>query len=43
MQTRSALYATIDYHGYEALDRSLIATVVPRGMPQRCRCSAIPL
>ena len=35
MQTRSALYATIDYHGYEALDRSLIATVVPQGMPQR--------
>jgi methylisocitrate lyase len=35
MQSRSALYATIDYHGYEALDRSLIATVVPQGMPQR--------
>ena len=35
MQTRSELYATIDYAGYEALDASIVATVVPTGMPQR--------
>ena len=35
MQTRKELYATIDYHGYEALDASLVATVTPEGMPQR--------
>lgn len=35
MQTRSELYATIDYAGYEALDRSIVSTVVPHGMPQR--------
>ncbi len=35
MQTRKQLYATIDYHGYEALDASLVATVTPEGMPQR--------
>lgn len=35
MQTRAELYATIDYAGYEALDRSIVSTVVPRGMPQR--------
>ena len=34
MQTRKELYATIDYHGYEALDASLVATVTPEGMPQ---------
>jgi len=35
MQTRKELYATIDYAGYEALDASIVATVVPQGMPQR--------
>jgi methylisocitrate lyase len=34
MQTRAELYATIDYAGYEALDASIVATVVPKGMPQ---------
>ena len=35
MQTRAELYATIDYAGYEVLDRSIVSTVVPHGMPQR--------
>jgi len=35
MQTRSELYDTIGYHQYEALDASIVATVVPQGMPQR--------
>jgi methylisocitrate lyase len=35
MQTRTQLYRTIDYHGYEALDASIVTTVVPGGMPQR--------
>jgi len=35
MQTRAELYATIDYSGYEALDQSIISTIVPHGMPQR--------
>ncbi|MBS0524500.1 MAG: methylisocitrate lyase [Proteobacteria bacterium] len=35
MQTRAELYATIGYHEYEALDASIIQTVVPQGMPQR--------
>ncbi|GAC1343642.1 MAG: methylisocitrate lyase [Acetobacteraceae bacterium] len=35
MQTRAELYATIDYAGYEALDASIVRTVVPQGMPQR--------
>ncbi len=35
MQTRAELYATIDYAEYEALDASIISTVVPHGMPQR--------
>jgi methylisocitrate lyase len=34
MQTRKELYATIDYAGYEALDASIVTTVVPQGMPQ---------
>jgi len=34
MQTRAQLYATIGYHAYEALDASLVKTVVPEGMPQ---------
>jgi methylisocitrate lyase len=35
MQTRAELYATIDYHAYEALDASIIKTITPEGMPQR--------
>jgi methylisocitrate lyase len=34
MQTRAQLYATIGYHDYEALDASLVKTVIPEGMPQ---------
>lgn len=34
MQTRSELYATIGYHHYEALDLSIITSIVPEGMPQ---------
>ena len=35
MQTRAELYQLIGYHDYEALDSSIVATVVPQGMPQR--------
>ncbi len=35
MQTRAELYATIDYHGYEKLDASIVETITPEGMPQR--------
>jgi methylisocitrate lyase len=35
MQTRAELYETIGYRQYEALDASIVATVVPDGMPQR--------
>ncbi len=35
MQTRAELYATIGYHDYEALDASIVATIIPEGMPQR--------
>ncbi|KRQ17130.1 methylisocitrate lyase [Bradyrhizobium manausense] len=35
MQTRAELYATIRLHDYEALDSSIVQTVVPSGMPQR--------
>jgi methylisocitrate lyase len=35
MQTRAELYETIDYHGYEALDSSIVRTIIPQGMPQR--------
>jgi len=35
MQTRTQLYATIDYAAYEALDATIAKTVVPEGMPQR--------
>ncbi len=34
MQTRAQLYETIGYHDYEALDASLVRTVIPTGMPQ---------
>jgi methylisocitrate lyase len=35
MQTRAELYDLIGYHDYEALDASIVETVVPQGMPQR--------
>jgi len=35
MQTRAELYQLIGYHEYEALDASIVQTVVPQGMPQR--------
>src|SRR5579883_2795176 len=35
MQTRAELYETIGYHDYEALDASIVKTVIPQGMPQR--------
>ena len=35
MQTRAELYSTIGYHDYEALDASIVKTIVPQGMPQR--------
>ncbi|MHB8884869.1 MAG: methylisocitrate lyase [Methylovirgula sp.] len=35
MQTRAELYATIDYHGYERLDASIVTTITPGGMPRR--------
>ncbi|MDQ1078886.1 methylisocitrate lyase [Pseudoroseomonas cervicalis] len=34
MQTRAELYETIAYHEYEALDSTLVKTIVPQGMPQ---------
>ena len=34
MQTRSELYQTIGYAEYEALDESIVRTVIPEGMPQ---------
>ena len=34
MQTRAELYDLIGLHDYEALDASIIQTVVPTGMPQ---------
>ena len=35
MQTRKELYATIAYEDYEALDASIVKTIVPVAMPQR--------
>lgn len=35
MQTRVELYETIGYQDYEALDASIVETIVPQGMPQR--------
>jgi methylisocitrate lyase len=35
MQTRAELYKAIGYHDYEALDSSIVETIVPQGMPQR--------
>ena len=34
MQTRAELYRTIGYDAYEALDSSIVASIVPKGMPQ---------
>jgi methylisocitrate lyase len=34
MQTRKELYAAIGYHEYEALDASIVHTIVPEGMPR---------
>jgi methylisocitrate lyase len=34
MLTRKDLYATIDYAGFEALDASIVKTIVPEAMPQ---------
>jgi methylisocitrate lyase len=34
MQTRAELYATIGYHEYEALDASIVTTVIPQAIPQ---------
>jgi methylisocitrate lyase len=35
MQTRAELYATIGLHNYEALDASIVQTIIPEGIPQR--------
>ena len=35
MQTRKELYQTIGLHDYEALDASIVQTIVPDGQPQR--------
>jgi methylisocitrate lyase len=35
MQTRAELYAAIGYHEYEALDASLVKTIIPTAMPQQ--------
>ncbi len=35
MQTRRELYATIGYHDFESLDRSIVATVTPQELPGR--------
>lgn len=37
MQTRAELYQTIGLADYETLDASIVATIVPEGMPQRER------
>ena len=33
MQTRAELYATIGYHDYEALDSSIVQSLIPNGNP----------
>ncbi len=35
MQTRAELYAAIQLGEYEALDASIVRTIIPEGMPQR--------
>ncbi|CAN7346372.1 methylisocitrate lyase [Bosea sp. LjRoot9] len=42
MQTRAELYRTIAYADYEALDASIVQTIVPEGMPQMSP-SAVPV
>jgi methylisocitrate lyase len=37
MQTRAELYETIGLHAYEALDASIVQTIVPEAMPQNGR------
>ena len=32
MQTRAELYATIGYHDYEALDQSIVTTIIPQAI-----------
>jgi methylisocitrate lyase len=32
MQTRTESYATIGHHDYEALDASIVTTIIPRAM-----------
>ncbi|OAF04711.1 hypothetical protein AYJ54_23915 [Bradyrhizobium centrolobii] len=34
MQTRAELYRTIGYSDYEALDQSIVRTIIPEGIPQ---------
>jgi methylisocitrate lyase len=34
MQTRAELYDTIGYHKYEALDASIVTTIIPQGIAQ---------
>ncbi len=34
MLTRKELYATIDYEGFEALDATIVKTIIPEAMPQ---------
>jgi len=35
MQTRAQLYEAIGYADYEALDASIVKTIVPVALPQR--------
>jgi methylisocitrate lyase len=35
MQTRAELYATIGLHDFEALDASIVETIIPQAMPPR--------
>ncbi|MCP9320752.1 methylisocitrate lyase [Acetobacter persici] len=40
MQTREELYKTIRYYDYEALDQSIVATVLPSIIPEKQSCHA---
>jgi methylisocitrate lyase len=35
MQTRAELYATIGYNEYEALDSSIVSSVMPQAVPPK--------
>jgi methylisocitrate lyase len=35
MQTRTELYATIGLHTFEALDASIVQTIIPETTPRR--------